>query len=350
MRILTMAILVSSATAGAQSIFPAGGPVGQSPTLWISSPHMPRVEVTNAGGPVMYELDESQMERGLRRIALRPSVADGPFTVTLDGRPIQFTADATLDRDDNEYTSTEFTRVAIERIGGRDTLVIDARTERNTLLYFLNHSSPRSSSTLVFARYVWSGAGTVIEPGVDDDNQWKNGIVRFTLPLSELGVSCATTGKVEVSPYTTHTSAATTLHPIATLEIKNGKVRLPVELFPESGDREALPWLPCIGATAVPPPPPPKIEQPAPGSGVFLPPTGGIAALTSPSIFYSGCCADDIYGGLLGPAHRLALPPAMTPSEDGVSGDETELVWWSAPLVLLGVALAMWRATSRAAA
>ena len=63
MRILTMAILVSSATAGAQSIFPAGGPVGQSPTLWISSPHMPSVEVTNAGGPVMYELDESQMDQ-----------------------------------------------------------------------------------------------------------------------------------------------------------------------------------------------------------------------------------------------------------------------------------------------
>lgn len=344
MRLLLLAGLLASSTASAQSIFPAGGAVGQSPTLWISSPHMPRVEVTNAGGPVIYELDESQMERGLRRIALRPSVADGPFTVTLDGRPIQFTADATLDRDDNEYTSTEFTRVAIERIGGRDTLVIDARTERNTLLYFLNHSSPRSSSTLVFARYVWSGAGRVIEPGIEDYNQWKNGVVRFSLPLSDLGVSCATTGKVEVSPYTTHTSAATTLHPIATLEIKNGKVRLPVELW-DTGDRETLPWLPCVGATAVAPP---KVESPKPDvsdpSGEPRP----VGVLTSTTGFST--CDELYYGPLFDPEHRLALPPALTPSEDGVSGDETELVWWSAPLVLLGVALAMWRATSRAAA
>lgn len=338
MRLLLLVGLLASSTASAQSIFPDGGAVEQSPTLWISSPHMPRVEVTNEGGPVIYELDESQMERGLRRIALRPQVADGPFTVTLDGRPIRFQADATLDREDHEYTSTEFTRIAIERIRGRDTLVLDARTERNTILYFLNHSSPRSSSTLVFARYVWSGPGRVVEPGIDD----ANGIVRFSLPLAELGVSCASTGKVEVSPYTTHTSASTTLHPIATLELANGKVRLPVELW-DVGDRETLPWLPCVGASAVAPPPAPA--KPDPTDGVEAQPAT-VAAVTSSGL--SSC--EDLYGPLFGPEHRLALPPALTPSVDGVSGDETELVWWSAPLVLLGVALAMWRATSRAAA
>ena len=347
MRILTMAILVFSATASAQSIFPDGGAVRQTPTLWITSPHMPRVEVTSKSGPVMFELDESPVERGLRRIALRPQVSDGPFTVTLDGRAIQFEADATLDREDDEYTSTELTRVAIERIRGRDTLVLDARTERDTILYFLNHSSSRSQSDDVFARYVWSGPGRVIEPGVDDYNQWKNGIVRFEVALAELGVSCASTGKVELSPYTTHSNSSTTLHPIATLEVNHGKVRLPVELW-EVGDRETLPWLPCVGATAVAPP---KVESPPPGSGIFYPPTGApdmFAALTSSAGFSSNC--DEIYGPLFGPDDRLALPPALTPSEEGESGDETELVCWSAPLVLLGVALAMWRATSRAAA
>ncbi len=354
MRMLLIAgVVFVGSTADAQSIFPNGGAVRQTPTLWISADHMPRVEVTAKGSPVVFELDESPMERGLRRIALRPQVADGPFTVTLDGRPIHFEADASLDREDDEYTSTEFTRIAIEWIRGRDTLVIDARTERETTLYFLNHSSSRSSGDDVFARYVWSGAGRVIEPGVEDYNQWKNGVVRFAVPLAELGVSCASTGKIELSPYTTHTSASTTLHPIATLELANGKVRLPVELF--DVERETVPWVPCVGATTTAPPKveaPPRVEPPPPGSGIFYPPTGaegGIAALTASGAFSSSFC-EEIYGPLVGPDYRLALPPALSPSEDGVSGEETELLWWSAPLVLLGVALAMWRATSRAAA
>jgi hypothetical protein len=191
---------------------------------------------------------------------------------------------------------------------------------------------------------VWSGPGRTIEPSglgdaIEPSGDGKLGIVRFEVALAELGVSCASTREIEISPYTTHVSGSTSLHPIATLTFARGKVVMPIEMV--GGERESDRWQRCVGAS-VQRAPEPETTTPQPGSAILMSPTG------------SGSLEgfdDNALGGLCGPReHRLALPPALTPSIDGVSGDETELVWWTAPLALLGIGLAMWRATTRAAA
>lgn len=266
MRALLIAtITLTATTATAQSIFPAGGHVPHSPTLWIATTQMPRVEVTDKRGPVTFELDELQVESGPRRIALRPQVGSGPFTVMLDGVPIRYEADPIIDRNHR----VEIQRVAIERIRGREMFVIDATAEPSTMMYFLNHSSPGAISGDVLTRHVWVGPGRALSrqawraAGVPDPGE--SSIQRFELPLADLGVSCASTATVELAPYTTHTSGETTVHAIGKLQLANGEVALPSELVGDFTGVET--WMPCgqaaVRAAPKAPPDPRSHARPA---------------------------------------------------------------------------------------
>jgi hypothetical protein len=324
MRSFVVLVVLSLATpAAAQSIYPNGGAVHQVPTLWISASRRPAIEVTDRSGPVVFEIDEMRVEHGPRRIALRPQVTDGPFTVTLDGKRFRFDADAGLARSDQAFHDVVIQRVAIERLRGHDTLVIDAIAEPNTILYFHNHSSPQNRQP-VFARYLWSGPGKTIERGRDGGN----GTQRFELQLAELGVSCGSTADIELSAYTTNLSGGKAPHPIGKLRFANGKVRLPVQILGRHhGDAE---WLDCIGASV-------KRK---------LVPRGILSSLDT----FQGNDFDDvaIYAGLLvggDSSPRAVSPELQLPLEP--MPDEPRPTWPWSPLFALLMAFLLGHATTR---
>jgi hypothetical protein len=353
---------VDTAGAAPPKIFPAGGAVEQTPTLWVSADQMPAIEVTTASGPVQFELDEMPVTGGVRRIALRPQVGEGPFTVKLNGRPFQFESDASLDRDDDDRAPVDFQRFAIERRHGTDLLVIEALAEPDTMLYFVDHSLPADPGG--FTRYTWVGPGKLTSRGEGT----MPGVVRFELPLAHLGVSCASTRTIPLSPYTMHLDSQTTLHPIGTLEFARGQVKLSLEQVGRFGASPA--WQPCVGASASAATEPGKLDPVAISSLVATHPISSGMAITD---FSDLAEMDGIYGGLLGPRIDTTMSPTDYPDllQGGLLGpsfqeppievtarhDRLEPArpaaddrrWWSA-LVGFGVLLLLWRATARVAA
>lgn len=326
MRALLIATLtLASATARAGSIFPAGGSVPQTPKLWISAAQMPRIEVTDDRGPVAFEIDELQVESGPRRIALRPQVGNGPFTVVLDGVAHRYQADSTLDRWDRAVADADLLRIAIERIRGRETFVIEAHAEPGTVLYLLNRSSSRAVRDNVFARYVWIGLGHPIS--TDPSTQ------RFELPLADLGVSCASASTIELTPYTTHIDGQTTVHSIGTLRLSRGKVALPTEMF---GDADKIDdWQPCIGASRLSP----ALVRALAVTGARSGPSMVLSSLDSirSPLDFSSSSLDDaaIYGGLLGPEPSF---PVVSTSLD--TREPTDSPWAPVLAILLALVLA----------
>ncbi len=316
MRPIVVLVLASTA-AHAQAIFPAGGEVPPTPTIWISAAEVPAITVRDADGPVLFEVDEMKVRGSLHRIGVRPQLDIGAkFTIQAGHAKASFTV---VDGQrhgiaaDTPEIEVDFKRIAIEHRGHDDVLVVDALAKYGTTMYLLDQGTPIGGEA-----YQWIGEGHA------------NGdLRRFEISLASFGVSCASTATVEFSPYTQQLAGDTTLYPIARLELRGGKIRLPLELVgPGEPDLADRPWLPCPGASAVAPPPAP---EPAPAE----PTIRTIDAAQHP---------DDIT--MNDQATMQREEPHLPPADPGSS--------WQAMLAALallsGIALVMWRAASRHAA
>jgi hypothetical protein len=172
---------------------------------------------------------------GLRWVAVFPEIDSGAFTVTIGRTQASFTIDPSLARRDlalgDELAvgeSVQFERMAIDRA---DTLTIEARAPRGTIMYFVNHSVPEEDPY----RRVWIGPGHAA-----------GGSTRFELPLARLGVSCSDSRSIALSLYSSGIDRITTLYPPADIAVDRGRVQLPVELLPGDASKR---WLPCPGAS-----------------------------------------------------------------------------------------------------
>src|SRR5678815_2737229 len=146
---------------------------------------------------------------GLRWVQVAVELKAGAFTVAVGSTKARFTIDPALALKEVEIgdivdDGIQFDRMGVER---GDTLTIDAHVPRGTALYFLNHTASSSEQD----HYVWVGPG-----------QKRGDSTRFELPLRRLGVSCAGTGTVQLSLYTTAINSGDTLYPFSHLTVDRG--------------------------------------------------------------------------------------------------------------------------------
>ncbi len=308
----------------AAAIFPTGGEVPPTPTIWISSDDVPPISVRTADGPVLFDVDEMKLEHGIHRIAIQPQLDIGArFTVTAGKTRAVFTV---VDGDRHGIAAAQpdpdvtFKRLSVVRRGPADILVIDSVVRRGTVMYVLDQRQVQGSSD---PGYVWIGEGTSPSRAPTYDPSASLEPTRFEIPLAELGVSCASQATVALSPYTQGLQSGATLYPIATFVIDRGRIRLPMTILGDFDHApDALPWLPCPGASADAPPPAPEPPPPAPASPAEPPAIAIAAAVT--------------------PAERT--PPEPTPADRSSSSSLQAII------VVLGALLVVSRATSRVGA
>jgi hypothetical protein len=248
-------VIASVADARPAIIFPDSGRLPPDPWFYVATAGEPKVAITSGGRRVPFTIYDDRGFRadGLRWVQVAVELKAGAFTVVVGSTKARFTIDPALAPKDVEVgdivdDGIQFDRMGIER---GDTLTIDAHVPRGTALYFLNHtvSSPEQD------RYVWVGPG-----------RRRGDSTRFELPLARLGVSCAGTGSVKLSLYTTAINYGDTLYPFSHLIVDRGRVKLPVGSF--AMDEEQQPWLPCPGASVrIEPPRYDQPEQPRPPFG-----------------------------------------------------------------------------------
>jgi hypothetical protein len=252
---LAMSFVASVADARPAIVFPDSGRLPPDPWFYVATDDEPKITITSGGRRVPFTVYDDMHFRadGLRWVQVAVELKDGPFTVAVGSTRARFTIDPALAPKDVEVgdivdDGIHFDRMGIER---GDTLTIDAHVPRGTALYFLNHTA----SSLERPHYVWIGPG-----------QKRGDSTRFELPLARLGVSCAGTGTVQLSLYTTAISSGDTLYPFSNLTVDRGRVKLPVGSF--AMDEEKQPWLPCPGASVrIEPPAYDQPEQPRPPFG-----------------------------------------------------------------------------------
>ena len=305
------------------AIFPAGGEVPPTPSIWISADEIPPISVRTADGPVLFDVDEMKLEHGIHRIAIRPQLGIGStFTVTAGKARATFTVvdgnrhgEAAVHPD----LDVDFKRLSVVRRGAADILVIDSVVRRGTIMYLLDQQHFDGAND---PGYLWVGEGTSPHRAPTYDPAGSLEPTRFEIPLAELGVSCASQATAVFSPYTEGVDGGTTLYPIATFVVDHGKIRLPMTIvgdFDHAPDE--LPWLPCPGASADAVPPEPELPS--------LPEPVAAAAPSEPP--------------------PIAISDVVTP-EPAPAPQDGSLVWLQAALVLFGALLVMWQATSRTGA
>lgn len=307
------------------TIFPVGGEVPPTPTIWISADQVPPISVRTKDGPVVFDVDEMKLEHGIHRIAIYPQLDIGAtFTVTAGKSHAVFTVvdgarhGTAADQPD---VDAEFKHLSVVRRGAADILVIDSVVRRGTIMYLLDQ---RHFDGLNDPGYLWVGEGTSPARAPSYDPAGSLERTQFEIPLAELGVSCASQATVDFSPYTQGLQGGATLYPIATFVVDRGRIRLPMTILGDSDHAtDALPWLPCPGASADPPPPkpePPPSTEPPPSSApppAEQPPAGPPTTIA---------------------IHELQVEPA--PHDRGFR-------WLEVTVILFGALLVMWRATSR---
>jgi len=302
----------------AAAIFPLGGEVPPTPTIWISADAVPPISVRTKDGPVLFNVDEMKVEHehGIHRIAIYPQLDVGAtFTVTAGKSRAVFTVvdgarhGAAVDQPDLDV---EFKHLSVVRRGAADILVIDSVVRRGTIMYLLDQRHFDGTND---PGYLWVGEGTSPARAPSYDPAGSLEPTHFEIPLAEFGVSCASEATVEFSPYTQGLQGGATLYPIATFVVDRGRIRLPMTIlgdFDHAG--AALPWLPCPGASADPPPPKP---EPAPSPKPPPPQQPAIAT------------------------HEAQIEPAP---------DHSSVPWLQVAVVLFAGLLVMWRATSHSGA
>lgn len=229
-------VVASVADARPAIIFPDSGRLPPEPWFYVATAGEPKVTITSGGRRVPFTIHDDRRFRadGLRWVQVAVELEAGAFTVAVGSTKARFTIDPALVLKEVEIgdivdDGIQFDRMGVER---GDTLTIDAHVPRGTALYFLNHTASAPEQD----RYVWVGPG-----------QQRGDSTRFELPLSRLDVSCAGTGTVQLSLYTTAINSGDTLYPLSHLTVDQGRVKLPVGSF--AMDEEKQPWLPCPGAS-----------------------------------------------------------------------------------------------------
>jgi hypothetical protein len=224
--VLVLVCLVSTVHA---EIIPAGGKLPPEPSVWVELPTpKTKITVTDGADALPFRLDTRRMQAdGREWVAIYIGAVAGKVIVSAGGARAAYTIDTSL-KPDPVGDWVQFMGVALERIGGRDQLVVEAIASRGTVMFFLNHDAPEPK------QYVWIGRA--------DANH------RFTIPIARLGMRCdAPAKKITLSLYSNALLGSETLYPLTTLEVDRGKTKLPVGIV--SWDAEqAKAWEACPGA------------------------------------------------------------------------------------------------------
>src|SRR5688572_16385519 len=125
-RVVVLAVLASSSAASAE-IIPAGGKLPPEPSVWVELPApRTRIRVTDGADPIPFTVDTRRIHAdGREWVAIYIGAVAGTVTVTAGATRASYTIDTTLKRDpDRDHV--ELTSIALERIAGRDHVVIEA--------------------------------------------------------------------------------------------------------------------------------------------------------------------------------------------------------------------------------